>query len=91
VNFFLLVNDHIVSLDRVVFIKGDTAVAPFAARQLAVFVEREFGLGHAQILRNLMLGCGDFLAFDFRKEPKPMILKSWLGGLDWTPRLAECH
>ena len=25
---------------------------------------------------------GDFLGFAFRKEPKPLILKDWLGGLD---------
>jgi hypothetical protein len=36
-----------------------------------------------------MLGCGDFLAFDFRKEPKPMILKSWLGGLDCSPQCVK--
>ena len=35
-----------------------------------------------QILRNLILSCGDFLGFAFRKEPKPLILKVWLGGLD---------
>jgi hypothetical protein len=41
-----------------------------------------FGLSHAQILRNLILRGRDFLGFAFRKEPKPLILKNWLGGLD---------
>ena len=35
-----------------------------------------------QILRNLILSCRDFLGFALRKEPKPLILKDWLGGLD---------
>src|ERR1700756_2869063 len=35
-----------------------------------------------QILRNLILSCGDLLGFALRKEPKPLILKDWLGGLD---------
>jgi hypothetical protein len=35
-----------------------------------------------QILRNLILSCGDFLGFALRKEAKPLILKDWLGDLD---------
>src|ERR1700731_767601 len=35
-----------------------------------------------QILRNVILSCRDFLGFALRKEPKPLKLKDWLGGLD---------
>src|ERR1700726_115399 len=35
-----------------------------------------------QILRSVILSCGDFLGFALRKEPKPLKLKNWLGGLD---------
>src|SRR5260370_42510004 len=32
--------------------------------------------------RKLILGFRDFLGFALRKEPKPLKLKDWLGGLD---------
>jgi hypothetical protein len=47
-----------------------------------IFIDGVFGLGHVQILRNLILSCGDSLGFALRKEPKPLKLKDWLGGLD---------
>lgn len=34
-------------------------------------------------LRNVILSCrGEFLGFALRKEPKPLMPKDWLGGLD---------
>lgn len=47
-----------------------------------IFIDGVLGPSHAQILRNLILSCGDSFGFALRKEPKPLILKSWLGGLD---------
>jgi hypothetical protein len=38
--------------------------------------------GAMQILRHLILSCEDSLGFTLRREPKPLKLKDWLGGLD---------
>ena len=75
-------------LDRVVLILGGTAVAPFAARQPDVFLGVYLGLA-MQILRNVILSCGDFLGFALRKEPKPLKLKDWLGGLEIPTRIVS--
>jgi hypothetical protein len=45
-----------------------------AVLEADIFIDGVFGLGHSN--------CGDFLGFALRKEPNPLILKSWLGGLD---------
>jgi hypothetical protein len=71
-------------LDGAIGVECRSAVTPRTVLEADVFIDGVFGLGHAQILRSLVLTCGDFLGFAFRKEPKPLILKDWLGGLD-TP------
>src|ERR1019366_8384876 len=73
---------HDIGLDAVIGVECRSAVTPRAVLEANIFIDGVFGLGHVQILRNLLLSCGDFLGFAFRKEPKPLILKDWLGGLD---------
>jgi hypothetical protein len=48
VGLLLVANNRGVGFDCVILIKGGTAVAPPAAGQLDVFVERVFGLGNSK-------------------------------------------
>ena len=47
-----------------------------------MFIGGVFGLGHAANLQKPNTDLRDFLECAVRKESKPLILKSWLGGLD---------
>jgi hypothetical protein len=81
--FLLSASDgHDIGLDGAIGVECRSAVTPRAVVEADIFIDGAFGLAHVQILRNLILSCGDLLGFAFRKEPKPLILKSWLGGLD---------
>jgi hypothetical protein len=81
--FLVFASDrHDTGHDRVVGVECGSAVTPRTDLQADIFIVGVFGLCDAQILRNVMLSFGDFLGFAFRKEPKPLILKGWLGGLD---------
>jgi hypothetical protein len=50
-------DDHDVSLDGVIGVECRSAVTPRAVLQADIFIDGVFGLGHAQILRKLILSC----------------------------------
>jgi NAD(P)H-hydrate repair Nnr-like enzyme with NAD(P)H-hydrate epimerase domain len=59
----MIVSVYGIGLDGAIGVECRSAATPRTVLEADVFIDGVFGLGHAQILRNLVLSCGDFLGF----------------------------